>query len=140
MRKAGTAVVLAVAAALVAWSCGGGGGGTPTNPSPGGGGTSTVTINITGQGGKAAFSPNPATVSAGQMVVFRNNDVEVHHVVLDDGTVQTADIPPGGTSAPVAMGTSGSLTYHCSLHPGMIGGFNGAEPVSPPNCNVAYCD
>jgi plastocyanin len=139
MRKAGTAAVFAVVAALVAWSCGGGGGSTPNSPTPNPG-TSTVTINITGQGGKLAFSPNPATVSAGQMVVFKNNDVEVHHVVLDDGTVQTADIAPGATSAPVAMGTSGSLTYHCSIHPGMIGGFNGAEPVSPPNCNVAYCD
>ena len=138
MRKAGTAAIFAVAAAFVAWSCGGGGS-TPNSPTPQPG-TSTVTINITGQGGKLAFSPNPATVSAGQMVVFKNNDVEVHHVVLDDGTVQTADIAPGATSAPVAMGTSGSLTYHCSLHPGMIGGFNGAEPVSPPNCNVAYCD
>jgi plastocyanin len=139
MKKAGSAVVLAVAAALVAWSCGGGGN-PPTSPSPGGGGTSTVTINITGQGGKLAFSPNPATVSAGQMVVFKNNDVETHRVVLDDGTVQTADIPPGGTSAPVAMGTSGSLTYHCVIHTGMVGGFNGAEAEPPPNCNVAYCD
>lgn len=141
MRKAGTAAVLALAVAFVAWSCGGGGSGPsgPT-PNPGGGGTSTVTINITGQGGKLAFSPNPATVSAGQMVVFKNNDVEVHHVVLDDGTVQTADIPPGATSAAVAMGTSGSLTYHCSIHPGMVGGFNGSVGEPPPNCNVAYCD
>jgi plastocyanin len=137
-------IALLMAATAVAVSCGGGGGSTPTSPSPpaggGGGGTqATVTISITGQGGKLAFSPNPATVSAGQLVVFKNNDKEVHHVMLDDGTVQTADIPPGGTSAPVAMGTSGSKTYHCSIHPGMVGGFNGAEAEPPPNCNQAYC-
>jgi plastocyanin len=98
-----------------------------------------VTITITGQGGKLAFSPNPATVASGQLVAFKNNDVVAHHVVLDDGTMQTADIAPGATSAAVAMGTSGSKTYHCSIHPGMVGGFNGAEAEPPPNCSQAYC-
>jgi len=136
-----------MAVAALAVSCGGGSGGygtptTPSTPSGGTGGTSngaTVTIAITGQGGKLAFNPNPATVNAGQLVVFKNNDVVAHHVILDDGTVQTADIPPGGTSAAVAMGTSGSKSYHCSIHPGMVGGFNGQEVEPPPNCNQAYC-
>jgi plastocyanin len=140
MQRVSTLALL-VAAAAAAVSCGGGGG--PASPSPsagGGGGTSaTVTINITGQGGRLAFSPNPATVASGQVVVFKNNDIEAHHVMLDDGTVQTADIPPGGSSAPVAMGTSGSKTYHCTIHPGMVGGFNGAEAEPPPNCSQAYC-
>jgi len=144
-RSRSTLALLA-AAAVVAVSCGGsGGGGSPTAPSnPGGGGgtggqAATVTINITGQGGRLAFSPNPATVNAGQLVVFKNNDTVAHRVTLDDGTVQTPEIPAGGTSAPVAMGTAGSKTYHCSIHPGMVGGFNGAEVEPPPNCNQAYC-
>jgi hypothetical protein len=37
------------------------------------------------------------------------------------------------------MGTSGSRTYHCTIHPGMVGGFNGADAEPPPNCNMAYC-
>jgi plastocyanin len=141
MKKAGTAVTLAVAGALVAWSCGGGGGGS-TQPTPSGGGntSATVTITITGQGGKLAFSPNPATVSPGQLVVFKNNDVTAHHIMLDDGTVQTPDINPGATSPAVAMGTNGSLSYHCIIHPGMVGGFNGTSGEPPPNCNQAYCD
>ena len=110
----------------------GGGGG-------GGGNGTTVTIAITGQGGRLAFSPNPATVAPGQLVVFKNNDSVAHHVMLDDGTLQTADIAPGATSAAVAMGTSGSSTYHCTIHPGMVGGFNGAEVQPPPNCNQSYC-
>ena len=137
-------IALAIAATCV--GCGGGGGGssTPTAPTTnpggsGGGSQTTVTINITGQGGKLAFNPNPATVGAGQLVVFKNNDVVVHHVILDDGSVQTADIPPGGTSAAVAMGTSGSATYHCMIHPGMVGGFNGTEATPPPDCSQAYC-
>jgi plastocyanin len=140
MKKPGTAA-LACAAALFAASCGGGTTAPTPAPSSGGGGITqtTVTINITGQGGRLAFNPNPATVAAGQLVVFKNNDVVAHHVTLDDGTVQTADIPAGGSSAAVAMGTSGSKTYHCSIHPGMVGGFNGAEAEPPPNCSQAYC-
>ena len=135
------AIALLIATAAITVSCGGGSPSGPSNnpPPAGGGSQATVTINITGQGGKSAFSPNPASVSPGQLVVFKNNDKEVHHVMLDDGTVQTADIPPGATSAAVSMGTSGSKTYHCSIHPGMVGGFNGAEAEPPPNCNQAYC-
>jgi len=145
MGKSGKAAILFAAAAFAA-SCGGGGygggGTTPTAPTgggSGGGSSTTVTITITGQGGRAAFNPNPATVMPGQLVVFKNNDSVAHHIMLDDGTVQTADIGPGGTSVAVAMGTSGSSSYHCSIHPGMVGGFNGTEVQPPPNCNQAYC-
>ena len=137
---------LAIACAFITASCGGSGGSStptqPTTPSTGGGGTGTttnVTITITGQGGKLAFTPNPATIAQGQLVVFKNNDSIAHHVMLDDGTVQTPDIAPGATSAPVAMGLSGATTYHCTIHPGMVGGFNGAVAEPPPNCNQAYC-
>ena len=139
MHNAGRAA-MALAAALAA-GCGGSGGygaGTPTVPTSGGSGT-TVTITITGQGGKAAFNPNPATVPAGQLVVFKNNDGVTHRVMLDDGSMQTADIPAGGTSAAMAMGAGASKTYHCSIHPGMVGGFNGAEIVPPANCTQMYC-
>ena len=145
MRRPGT-LALAMAGALIAASCGSSGPttGPTTNPPPGGGGggggtPTTVTITITGQGGKLAFNPNPATIAQGQLVVFKNNDTVAHHVMLDDGTVQTPDIAPGATSAPVAMGLSGATTYHCTIHPGMVGGFNGAIAEPPPNCNYAYC-
>lgn len=139
MFKAASAA-LAVAAALVATGCGGGGGSsTPTSPTSGGGIQTTVTITITKSSGKTAFNPNPAQVKAGQLVVFKNNDVVTHHIILDDGTLQTADIPPGGTSAAVAMGTSGSSTYHCTIHPTMVGGFNGSQGVDPPDCGQQYC-
>ena len=144
MRKTGKAAI-AIALALVAASCGSSGGSgatsTPTAPTGGGGGgqTTTVTITITGQGGRAAFNPNPASVATGQLVVFKNNDVVTHHIILDDQTMQTTDIAPGATSAAVAMGTSGSSTYHCSIHPGMVGGFNGVEVAPPTNCSQGYC-
>ena len=69
--------------------------------------------------------------------MFKNNDMVAHHVMLDDGTAQTPDIPPGATSAALAIGASKS--YHCTIHPGMVGGFNGTVVEPPPNCNQAYC-
>jgi hypothetical protein len=55
------------------------------------------------------------------------------------GSPTSPSTPPGATSAPVAMGVSGAKTYHCTIHPGMVGGFNGAEAEVPPGCNQAYC-
>ena len=144
MRGKGS-IAVAIATALINISCGGGGGGStpasPSPPAPGGGGGGTpqtiVTITITGQGGKLAFTPNPAAVTAGQTVVFKNNDTIAHHLMLDDGTVQTPDINPGATSAAVTIGANKS--YHCTIHPGMVGGFNGTEVEPPPDCNYAYC-
>jgi len=133
MRIIGSAVLLG---ALLAMSCGGGSSPAgPSNPLPS---ASTVTIGITGQGSTNAFSPNPATVDGNsQTVVFKNNDKETHHIMFDDGSKQTADIPPGASSAALAIG--GSKSYHCTLHPGMVGGFNGEDGVPPSSCTGAYC-
>jgi plastocyanin len=142
MKTSGT-IAAAIATALLSVSCGGGGGSStpasPSTPSGGGGGATqtVVTITITGQGGKLAFTPNPAAVAAGQTVVFKNNDTVAHHLMLDDGTVQTPNINPGATSAAITIGANKS--YHCIIHPGMVGGFNGTEATPPPDCNYAYC-
>ena len=139
MRKTGIGMLLAAAGLMAA--CGGGGGGsTPTSPSPGtGGGTSqtTVTISINGVKGRLSFSPNPASVRAGQLVAFKNNDVVAHHVMLDDGSLQTTDIAPGATSAALPVGAA-NVSYHCSIHPSMVGSFNAADTPEPPPC-TGYC-
>jgi len=130
----------ALTCALAAAGCGGGGGGSnaPTSPSTGGTtGGSTVTIMITGQNGKLAFNPNPANVDGTQKVQFTNNDKVTHHIMMDDGSGQTADIPAGTTSAAIAVGSNKS--YHCVIHPGMVGGFNGSTGDPPPNCSYQYC-
>jgi plastocyanin len=135
-----TAVVLA--GALVAANCGGGGGAsTPTSPSTStGGSTSTptvVTITIKGVEGKNSFDPNPANVGAGQLVAFKNSDVVTHHVMLDDGSLQTQDIAPGATSGTLPVGAL-NTSYHCSIHPSMVGSFNSAATPDPPPC-TGYC-
>jgi plastocyanin len=130
--------VLALAAAVASGCGGGGGASTPTTPTPSGGGTqTTVTISITGVNGRQSFTPNPASVSAGQLVVFRNADVVAHHVMLDDNSLQTTDIAPGASSAALPVGNI-NKSYHCSLHPSMVGSFNQADTPEPPPC-TGYC-
>jgi plastocyanin len=125
--------------ALGTWSCGGGGGySSSTNPSPTPTPTATtVTINIVGVNGKQSFSPNPASVPAGQQVIFKNNDKVTHRVVIDDLSVDTGDIAPGASSQSLALGAV-SKPYHCSLHPSMVGSLNAADTPEPQPC-TGYC-
>ena len=123
-------VFAAAAAGLLLAACGGGGS-SPSGPNPG-----ALTITITRQNGSQSFSPNPAS-AGGQTVVFRNTDSVVHRVRLNDGSVDTGDIAPGATSAPVQM-PAGGTNYHCSVHPDMIGAVSGTAG-GPPPCEGPYC-
>jgi plastocyanin len=40
-----------------------------------------VTVNVVGINGALSFSPNPATLPSGQMIVWHNVDTMSHHVV-----------------------------------------------------------
>jgi len=124
----------AVAIALASWSCGGGGGGSSTLIGPDA--TSTITINIVfsnglGNLGVQSFSPNPASVSQGAMVVWHNSDSTTHHIVLNDGSLDTGDIAPNGSS-PAKILNASTAQYHCTIHPSMVGSINTATSSSPP--------
>lgn len=126
-------VFLAVAAVVLVGVCAcGGGSDTSPGPTP----TGPVTISIVGERGGQSFSPNPAS-AAGRAVVFKNNDSVVHRVRLNDLSIDTGDIPPGGTSREVVMPNTGT-NYHCFLHPTMIGAV-GAPAQPPPPCTGQYC-
>ena len=128
----GAAIAVAAAAAL--WSCGGGSSGaSPTSPS----GSSTATVNIMGQNGAKSFSPNPASVNQGDMVIWHNTDSTMHHIVLNDGSLDTGDIAPGASSAALRLAANGT-NYHCTIHPTMVGSINMATGAPPP-CQGAYC-
>lgn len=108
---------------------------TPTSPSapaP----PSAMVITITGQNGNRSFSPNPASVG-GAVVVFRNTDSVVHRIRLNNGAIDTGDIPAGATSREVTMPATGT-NYHCSIHPTMIGAVNPQSGGEPPAC-TDYC-
>jgi plastocyanin len=139
------AIILA-AAALWAVGCGGGGGGaysTPTAPSASTSATpaaattpatsgGNVTVSIVGSAGSGAFSPNPAPASSGQSVSFRNNDATIHHLVADNGTWDSGDIGPGALSKTLSVTSTNALTFHCTIHPTMVGSINGSVAPPPP--------
>jgi plastocyanin len=125
------------------WGCSGSGyssgSGTPTTPTPPSSGSGVVTINVVAVNGAQSFSPNPATVPAGQMVIWHNVDTITHHVLLNDRSVDTGDLVAGASSQPMAIGGTGGGQYHCSIHPVMVGSINQDTATSPP-CQGAYCD
>jgi plastocyanin len=125
--------VIGVAATTAICACGGG----YTSPSSTSGGASTTTINIVGHNGAQSFSPNPASVKQGDMVVWHNGDNLAHHIVLNDSSLDTGDIAPGASSPAQRMGVNGA-NYHCTIHPAEIGGINAASGTPPP-CQGQYC-
>jgi plastocyanin len=139
MRAFVTACV-AVALGLGVWGCGGNGytsgnignPNTPTTSIPG-----VVTFNVVAVNGAQSFSPNPASLPAGQMVVWHNVDTVTHHVVLNDRSVDTGDLAPGASSQPMAIVTGGGQ-YHCSIHPVMVGSVN-QDTNAPDPCPGGYC-
>jgi len=80
-----------------------------------------VTINIQANNGAQSFSPNPSTARVGQRVAWRNADAITHNATQDAAVFQTGNLSPGATSAPIMMNTAGTFTYHCTIHPGMVG-------------------
>lgn len=80
----------------------------------------TINITIVATNGAQSFTPNPATAAAGDSLVWQNNDVTTHRIVLDDGSLDTGNIVPGGSSAPMTLTGAGG-GYHCTIHPSMVG-------------------
>ena len=138
MRKLVTATLVTASVltlGLGMWGCSGSGNSnsstnSPVAPTPV---TSNgvVTINVVAINGAQSFSPNPATLPAGQMVVGHNVNNTTHRVVLNDGSVDTGNLAPGASSPPMEIGAAGGQ-YHCSIHPEMIGSISQDTPTSAP--------
>ena len=79
-----------------------------------------MTIDVVGINGAKSFSPNPATLPPGQMVVWHNIDSITHRVVLDNGALDTGNIAAGASSEPMSINGDPN-PYHCSIHPVMVG-------------------
>ena len=144
MRAHLTAVAVA-ALGLGVWGCGGagygsGGSGTSGNAiAPTSSVAGVVTINVVAVNGAQSFSPNPASLPAGQMVVWHNVDSITHRVVLNDRSIDTGDLQPGASSQPMTIAATGAQ-YHCSIHPVMVGSLNQDTSSTPAPCQGAYCD
>jgi plastocyanin len=131
------AAALASAFAVAGCSGGyGGGGSTPTAPSPSTGGDATatnVTVSIVGIDGSRAYTPNPVSADSGSRIVFRNNTSVEHHIVMDDGSIDFGAIAAGASSAPHDLPAGNAGTFHCTIHPSMVGSINGSSAPEPPD-------
>jgi plastocyanin len=83
-----------------------------TTPAP----NSTTTVDISNH----AFNPAQLNVAPGTTVTFVNNDTVPHTATADNGVFDTGVLQPG-QSLDVFFDGSGTVTYHCELHPDMQG-------------------
>jgi plastocyanin len=130
LRTAGL-ITGCLTAALLLNACGGYSS-SPTNPYPGPQPSPTptpaptpsanaVVVEILGENGNMSFSPALASLQVGQQVRWHNADRTVHTATQDGGGFDTGFLAPGATSASITLNAAGSLRYHCSVHPGMLG-------------------
>jgi plastocyanin len=105
-------------------------------PAPSPAPSSQVTIAIVGSAGSGAFTPNPASAAPGSSVVWRNNDSTLHHIVLDNGT-DVGNVSPGATTRSIAV-SSGTIGFHCTIHPSMVGTINGSAAITAPDPGQNY--
>ena len=92
---------------------------TPT-PTPAPTPNPTVVIEILGISGNMSFAPATASLQVGQQVRWHNADTTTHTATQDGGGFDTGLIRPGATSAPITVTSSGTLRYHCEVHPSMV--------------------
>ncbi|MEM9603446.1 MAG: cupredoxin family copper-binding protein [Pseudomonadota bacterium] len=67
-----------------------------------------------------AYVPAQLTVSAGDTVVFVNEDGAPHSATATDGSFDTG-VFAGGESGAITVGSAGTYAYFCSVHPNMKG-------------------
>jgi len=83
--------------------------------------TADVTVQMVGDRGNQSYSPNPTSMRVGQTIAWHNGDTTAHTSTKDGGGFDTGNVNAGATSSPITMSAAGSFTYHCTLHPGMVG-------------------
>lgn len=108
----------------------------PSGPSMGGGDSSSggVTVGEPATGGAEpamggigevtivdfAFQPMSASVDAGTSVRWHNAGAAPHTVTAFNGAFDSGTIGSGGTYSTI-FADPGVYTYHCTIHPNMVG-------------------
>ena len=98
---------------------------SPT-PAPGpvsapGSSSSAVTIPVGAATlASRAYTPDTVDVALGGTVTWTNTDSVAHTSTSDASGWDSGIVAPGGQFS-VAFPTAGTFSYHCAIHPGMIG-------------------
>lgn len=115
--------VLAIATLVAAVaSCGKGSSPSPVDPSPTPSPSGSTVSIVMGASTRTtgAYSPNPITVARGGSVMWVNNDTTAHTSTSDNNSWNSGTIAPGANFSHT-FASSGPFTYHCTIHPGMVG-------------------
>jgi len=113
--------IVAIGVSLIVSACG------SDSSSPAAPGASTaadVTVTIQANNASNSYAPNPVSVRVGQTIAWHNADAITHTATQDSGGFNTGSVAAGATSAAAMMNTAGTFTYHCTIHPGMVGTVN----------------
>jgi plastocyanin len=98
---------------------------SPPSPTPpdSGGGTPVSIVRGADRLTTTAYSPNPITVTTGATITWKNDDTIAHTSTGDDGSWNSGTIAAGATFSRT-FSNAGRFTYHCTIHPGMVGTVN----------------
>jgi plastocyanin len=118
-------VICGLAFALLAAGCGSSGSGSSPSSSPAttlaasGGAVTKVTLK------NIQFNPKTVTVKAGTTVEWVNDDSVSHDVTKDTGPgpqfSSGSGNLAGGDTYKITFKTPGTVSYECTVHPGMTG-------------------
>ena len=75
------------------------------------------------------FEPTDAVVDPETTLMWVNRSQEQHTVTADDGQFDSGVLNPGDSFLTTVEG-SGTLTYHCTLHPEMTGSITVGSPAA----------
>src|SRR5215207_4396334 len=66
------------------------------------------------------FEPPDAAIAPGDKIIWINKGSTPHTVTADDGSFDSGVLNRGDTYTVTFLG-SGTVTYHCAIHPNMVG-------------------
>jgi len=83
--------------------------------------TGTVVVNMTVDIKNFAFNPLTAQIKKGGSVVWINNDSVAHTITFNSSSMPSSSVLSPGQSFTTTFATTGTFSYHCSIHPMMQG-------------------
>jgi plastocyanin len=117
--KARLVLVMLLASVLVislaTLSCGGGSKKSET-PTPGTPQAQQASVKIK----DFEFAPSKVTIKVGGTVTWTNDGPSAHTVTADDGSFDSGELQKGKTFSQT-FDSTGTFSYHCSIHPSMEG-------------------